>query len=325
MPRKDTFWKNKRVLITGFSGFLGSWLTKHILLSGAKVAGLDVKPYRPMTVLGRDEIRRVKVVRGSVENYQLVRRAVTSHRAEYIFHLAAQSLVGKSLDLPLKAFSTNIGGTWNVLEASRNCKFVKGIIIASSDKAYGSKNKLPYREDDSLEGRFPYDVSKSCEDLLARAYFYTFGLPVCVTRCGNIFGPGDFNYSRIIPDTIRSTIQNKTLGIRSNGKFTRDYIYIKDIVSGYILIAEKLQKLKLSGEAFNFSNETPTSVLDLVNNIFKLTGKEANYKILNQAQFEIKDQYLSAQKARKMLDWKPRYTLNEGLIETIAWYNKIFT
>jgi CDP-glucose 4,6-dehydratase len=222
------------------------------------------------------------------------------------------------------AFSTNIKGTWNVLEASRHSASVQGIIIASSDKAYGIHNKLPYRENSSLCGCHPYDVSKSCADLLAHTYFRTYGLPVCVTRCGNIFGPGDFNFSRIIPDTIRSIIKNKTLIIRSDGKFTRDYIFVDDIVSGYLILAQKLQKLKLFGEAFNFSNDKPISVLELVKILYNLFDSKVNYKILNVAKYEIKHQYLSSKKARKVLSWKPRHSLEEGLVRTIEWYRDYF-
>ena len=201
---------------------------------------------------------------------------------------------------------------------------VKAIIIASSDKAYGSHTKLPYKENTPLSGEHPYDVSKSCADLIACTYCHTYDLPVVVTRCGNIFGPGDFNFSRLVPDTIRSAIQNKTLIIRSDGKFTRDYIYVSDIVSGYILLAEKMQKLKVFGEAFNFSDENPISVLELVKKIYHLANKKPNYKILGKAKYEIKHQYLSSKKAKRIFGWKPRYTLEEGLKKTITWYKDFF-
>ncbi|MDD4953904.1 MAG: GDP-mannose 4,6-dehydratase, partial [Candidatus Omnitrophica bacterium] len=208
-------------------------------------------------------------------------------------------------------------------EAARHSSTIRGVVVASSDKAYGIQSKLPYREDSPLSGCHPYDASKSCADLLASTYFHTYGLKVCVTRCGNIYGPGDFNFSRIVPGTIRSIIKNKTLFIRSNGKFTRDYIYVKDIVGGYLLLAQNLEKLGLSGQAFNFSDEAPISVLRLVKVIAKIAGKgKANYKILNQAKCEIPHQYLCAKKARKMLGWSSRYSLEEGLKESILWYRQ---
>jgi len=318
---ENNFWKNKKILITGYEGFLGSHLTKTLLCLGAKLWGLDIKVYRKQTILSTQDLNKVRVIKGRVENFPLVSRIINKNKIEFIFHLAAQSLVGPALNNPIKTFTTNICGTWNVLEASRHNKLVKAIIIASSDKAYGIQNKLPYKETSPIAGCHPYDVSKSCADLLAFTYFHTFNLPICITRCGNIFGPGDFNFSRIIPDAIRSIIKNKTLVIRSDGKFTRDYIYIKDIISGYLLLARKMISLKLYGEAFNFSNESPISVLELVKIISKISGQnKPDYKITNQAKYEIKYQFLSSLKARKILGWKPVYTLENGLKETIKWY-----
>lgn len=325
IKKRLNFWKKKKVLITGFSGFLGSWLTKTLLSYGAKIYGLDIKPYRRLSILSGQDLTKVRVIKGSVENLSLVSNLVEENKMEFIFHLAAKALVGECLKDPLKTFSTNIRGTWNILEASINCSTVQGIIVSSSDKAYGIQSKLPYREDSPLAGSHPYDVSKSCADLLAYTYFHTYRLPVCVTRCGNIFGPGDFNFSRIIPDTIRCVLSGKTLLIRSDGKFTRDFIYIEDIVDGYILLAEKLQKFKLFGEAFNFSNEKPILVLNLVKKIYRSANEKLNYKILNQAKYEIRRQYLTSQKARKILGWKPRYTLERGLKETIEWYKSYFS
>lgn len=314
------FWKNKRVLITGYEGFLGSHLTRALLGLGAKVWGLDILTCRKQTILSGEELGKVNITKGSVENISLLSKIINENKIEFIFHLAAKSLVGYCLEKPIRAFSSNIKGTWNILEASRNNSRIKAIIIASSDKAYGSHNKLPYKEDISLKGAHPYDASKSCADLIAYTYCHTYKVPVGVTRCGNIFGPGDFNFSRIVPDTLRSIIKDRTLLIRSDGKFTRDYIYVDDIVNGYILLAEKMQKLKLSGEAFNFSDENPVSVLSLVKIICKLMNKDSNYKILNRAKYEIKDQYLHAGKARKVLGWAPRYSLKEGLEKAIEWY-----
>lgn len=320
---KNCFWKNKRVLVTGYEGFLGSHLVSKLLAEGALVTGLDIRTHRQETILTGDVLKRAKIIKGSVENYRLFLRTLRQGKIEYIFHLAATSIVGEALAGPLKAFATNIEGTWNVLEACRNTDGIKGVIIASSDKAYGIHNKLPYREDASLCGSHPYDVSKSCADLLAYTYYRTYNLPVCITRCGNIYGPGDFNFSRIIPDTVRCALNGKVLYIRSNGKFTRDYVYVSDIVDGYITLAEKLNKLKLAGEAFNFSDESPITVISLVRKIYKAAGARENYKILDQAKHEIPHQYLASSKARKILCWKPRVSLAQGLNMTIAWYRKL--
>jgi len=285
---------------------------------------LDIKTHRKQTILSNKELNRINIIKGSVENFSLVERVIKKNKIKFIFHLAAEALVGKCLENPIKAFSTNIKGTWNILETSRNCNTVKAIVIASSDKAYGSNKNLPYKEDFPLSGNHPYDVSKSCADLIAHTYFHTYGLPVAITRCGNIYGPGDFNFSRIIPDAIRCILFDKALFIRSDGKFTRDYIYVEDVVSGYITLAEKMQELKLFGEAFNFSDEKPLSVLELVKRIYRLSHKKENYKVLDKAKYEIKHQCLSSEKARKILAWKPKYSLEEGLKRTIKWYRKYF-
>lgn len=320
----NKFWKNKKVFITGYEGFLGSNLTRRLLNYGAKIIGLDIRTNRKYTILEKSDFKKIKVIKGSVETYKLVKNILRRDEIEIIFHLAAQAIVGKSLKNPSRTFSTNIKGTWNILEASRGNNGIKAIIIASSDKAYGIHSKLPYKEDAPLAGSYPYDASKSCADLLAHTYSNTYHLPVCITRCGNIFGPGDFNFSRIVPDTVRSALRDKTLDIRSNGKFTRDYIYVEDVIDGYLFLAKKMQKLKLSGEAFNFSNEQPLSVLELISTIYKLAKKGPNYKILNIAKCEIEHQYLSAAKAKKLLGWKAKHSLFKGLKQTIAWYKNYF-
>ncbi|MDD5691140.1 MAG: GDP-mannose 4,6-dehydratase [Candidatus Omnitrophica bacterium] len=318
------FWKGKKVLITGFEGFLGSNLTKALLCSGAKIYGLDIKIKRNDTILTAADYKRLTVIKGSVADYKLVEGIIRRSKINVIFHLAAEAIVGKCLDDPLCAFSTNIKGTWNILEACRKAKGIWAIIIASSDKAYGSHQKLPYTEEAPLQGKHPYDVSKSCADLLADTYAHTYKLPVAVTRCGNIYGPGDFNFSRIVPDAVRCALKSKKLLIRSDGKFTRDYVFVEDIVSGYIILAEKLQKLKLSGEAFNFSDENPLTVVELVKAVSKAANSRPNYKILNKVKYEIKHQYLSSAKARKILGWKPLFNLRAGLMKTIAAYKEYF-
>lgn len=320
----NKFWENKGVLITGYEGFLGSNLTKRLLNYGAKVTGVDIRTNRKHTILEKSDFRKIKVIKGSVETYKLIKNILHQNEIEIIFHLAAQAIVGKSLKNPSRTFSTNIKGTWNILEAAKGNSRIKTIVIASSDKAYGIHGTLPYRENTSLAGCYPYDVSKSCADLLAHAYSHTYNLPVCITRCGNIFGPGDFHFSRIIPDTVKSALQDKTLIIRSNGKFTRDYIYVEDVVDGYLCLAEKMQTPSILGQAFNFSDEHPVTVIELVSAIYELVKKRPDYRIVNTAKCEIEHQYLSAAKAKTMLGWKARYSLTEGLEETIAWYKEYF-
>ncbi|MDD5197233.1 MAG: GDP-mannose 4,6-dehydratase [Candidatus Omnitrophica bacterium] len=318
------FWKGRKVLITGFEGFLGSNLTKALLYSGAKIYGLDIKVRRKDTILAAADYKKITVIKGSVADYKLVKNIIRRNKINVVFHLAAEAIVGKCHNDPLCTFSTNIQGTWNILEACRGLKNIRAVVIASSDKAYGSHKKLPYTEKTPLQGNHPYDVSKSCADLIANTYAYTYGLPVCVTRCGNIFGPGDFNFSRLVPDAVICALTCKKLLIRSDGLFTRDYVFVEDIVNGYILLAEKICKLNLSGECFNFSCERPVTVIKLVKMISKAIGKPADYKILNQIKYEIRHQYLSSRKARAKLGWRPVFSLDTGLKNTIGWYKKVF-
>lgn len=321
---KKKFWQNKKVLITGHEGFLGSNLTRQLLARGAKIVGLDIKVDRKETIFTQDEYRQFITIKGSVTDFSLVKKIIAQYKIETVFHIAAEAIVGRSLKDPLNTFQANIEGTWNILEACRQLGTAEAIVVASSDKAYGSHKILPYKEDAPLIGNHPYDVSKSCADLIVYTYYHTYNLPVAVTRCGNIYGPGDFNYSRIIPDAMRCLHYGRTLLIRSDGKFTRDYVYVDDIVNGYILLAEKLKKLKLAGEAFNISDENPISVLKLLAQINKLSGKKLDYKILNQAKYEIRDQYLASGKVRRVLGWKPEYTLGQGLERTVNWYAQYY-
>lgn len=317
------FWINKNVLITGFEGFLGSNLTKELLTTQAKVIGLDIKTRRKETILTNADYKKMVVKKGNVNNYKFLQKILRQYSINIIFHLAAEAIVSVSHQKPLKVFESNIKGTWTVLEAARENGRVEALVVASSDKAYGSHKNLPYREDMPLIAKHPYDVSKSCADLVAHTYAHTYGLPVAITRCGNIYGPGDFNFSRIIPDAIKTTLTGKKLFIRSNGKFTRDYVYVDDIVDGYIILAEKLKKLRLSGNAFNFSNGNPLTVLEVVNIISNSMGNRVKYEILDKAKYEIKHQYLLSKKANNILGWYPKNTFGQGILKTIRWFKSI--
>ena len=313
------FWKDRNVFITGCTGLLGSWLTKKLVKNGANVIGLirDLVPKSNLKWSGfQDEI---VTVRGEIEDYFVLERILNEYEIETVFHLAAQTIVTIANRNPLSTFEANIKGTWNLLEASRRSPMVERIVLASSDKAYGSQENLPYDEKTALEGTHPYDVSKSCADLLCGSYYQTYGLPVCVTRCGNFYGGGDLNFNRIVPGTILSVTQDKEPIIRSNGQMVRDYFYIEDGAEAYMLLAEKMTK-KIHGEAFNFSNEQPMTVLEIVNTILDAMKSDLNPVILNESTNEIEKQYLSAKKAHEILGWKPQYSMDEGLERTIPWY-----
>lgn len=319
-------WKNKNVLITGATGLLGSWLTKFMVDEKANVVVLnrDIVP-RSILWSSSEEFAYIKdkltIVNGCLEDYRLLERILNEYEIEVVFHLGAQTIVGTANRNPLSTFDSNIRGTYNLLEACRrNKELIKAIIVASSDKAYGVQEKLPYDEKSPLCGTHPYDVSKSCADLIAYTYFNTYRLPVCITRCGNLYGPGDLNFNRIIPGTIRSLLYREDPIIRSDGSYIRDYFYVKDGALAYKTLAEKMYGMDISGESFNFSNEIQVTVLELVEKIINIMGSGFEPKVLGEAKHEIKHQYLSAQKAKSILKWHPQYTLEEGLRETIDWY-----
>jgi len=315
-------WKDCRVLITGATGIVGSWLVKRLLQEGAFVATL-IRDWNPQSELIRSgDVKQTTVVSGALENYNALERAISENEIDTVFHLGAQPLVGIALRSPLPTFEANIRGSYNVLEACRvHRKLVKRIVVASSDKAYGDVDTLPYTEDMAPMGRFPYDVSKSCTDLLARSYNQTYDLSVTIARCGNIYGGGDLNWSRIVPGTIRSFLDNEKPLIRSDGKFTRDYIFVQDVVEAYLLLASRAQDQGVRGQAFNFSGEQPWTVLEIVENIQKLMRCDHFEPIvLNQATAEIRDQYLDSSKAQRLLKWTPLYSLEKGLAQTIDWY-----
>ncbi len=315
-------WHDRRVFVTGATGIVGSWLVKHLLQEGAYVVAL-VRDWDPQSELIRSgDINRISVVSGALEDYQAVDRAINEHETDTVIHLAAQAIVGTALRSPMPTFEANIRGTWHVLDACRvHRSLVKRIVVASSDKAYGDVETLPYTEDMPANGRHPYDVSKSCTDLIAMTYAHTYGLPIAIARCGNIYGGGDLNWSRIVPGTIRSLAAGERPIIRSNGKFIRDYVFVKDVVEAYLLLADASPRPDVKGEAFNFSPEQPTTVLEITATIQQAMQRpDLEPVVLDQAKAEIQDQYLDSTKARRVLGWMPRYSLADGLTETIAWY-----
>lgn len=326
MELNHSFWQDRAVFVTGATGLVGSWLVKRLLEGGADIVCL-MRDWVPQSELQQAGLlSQIKVVRGDVREQALLERILGEYEIDTVFHLAAQTIVGIANGNPVSAFETNIRGTWTLLEACRRSPKVKQIVIASSDKAYGEHTVLPYDETLALQGQHPYDVSKSCADLIAHTYAVTYQLPVAITRCGNFYGGGDLNWSRIVPGTIRSAIQGQRPIIRSNGQFVRDYFYVEDGVIAYMLLAEKLAaQPELAGEAFNFSNEIQISVLDLVSQILALMGSNLEPEICNEASNEIKHQYLSAAKARQVLGWQPLFDLDEGLRRTLGWYREFLS
>ncbi|MBY0507277.1 MAG: GDP-mannose 4,6-dehydratase [Bryobacteraceae bacterium] len=316
-------WTDRPVLITGATGLVGGWLAKRLLQAGASVVCL-VRDWVPQCELVRShDLDRVKTVHGDIRDRECLERVLGEYEIDTVFHLAAQTIVGIANRNPIATFESNIQGTWNLLEACRRSPSVKAIVVASSDKAYGDQETLPYHEDTPLEGRHPYDVSKSCADLLSTSYAVTYGLPVAITRCGNFYGGGDMNWNRIVPGTIRAVARNERPVIRSDGKFVRDYFYVEDGAAAYMLLAEALIADKtLRGEAFNFSNEIQITVLDLVDRILRTMDSPLVPEVRNEASHEIRHQYLSAKKARAQLSWSPIYTLDSGLEATIDWYRR---
>jgi CDP-glucose 4,6-dehydratase len=319
----NPFWKDRSVLVTGGTGLLGSWLVSNLMDAQANVVCL-VRDWVPQSELVRTRrIEQVNTVRGDVSDRDLIERALGEYEVEVVFHLAAQTIVGIANRNPVSTFSTNIGGTWNVLEACRRSPKVTSIVVASSDKAYGAQEHLPYDESMPLQGRHPYDVSKSCADLITQTYAASYDLPVAITRCGNFYGGGDLNWNRVVPGTIRSILRGERPVVRSDGKFVRDYFYIEDGAAAYMLLAERLaSSAALRGQAFNFSNESQINVLEMVDLILKKMNSSLRPEILNQASNEIRHQFLSAERARTVLNWHPQFTLDTGLDRTIAWYRE---
>ena len=319
----NSFWRDRSVLVTGGTGLLGSWLVKQLIDAGSNVVCL-VRDWVPQSELVRSHrIEQVNIVRGDIVERELIERTLGEYEVEVVFHLAAQTIVGIANRNPVSTFSTNIEGTWNLLEACRRSPKVASIVVASSDKAYGDQEQLPYNESMPLQGRHPYDVSKSCADLIAQTYAASYNLPVAITRCGNFYGGGDLNWNRVVPGTIRSVIRGERPIIRSDGKFVRDYFYIEDGAAAYMLLAERLASdSALRGLAFNFSNESQVSVIEMVDLILKKMNSSLRPEVLNQASNEIRHQFLSAERARTILNWYPQFTLESGLDRTLGWYRE---
>lgn len=315
------FWLDRPTLVTGATGLLGGWLVRRLVDLGADVVCL-VRDWVPESQLVRSRlIDKVRVARGDVCDQALLERVLGEYEADTVIHLAAQTIVPIANRNPVSTFETNVAGTWALLEACRRSPAVKQIVLASSDKAYGDHEKLPYDEEAPLRGRHPYDVSKSCADLIAQTYAATYSLPVAITRCGNFYGGSDLNWNRLVPGTIRSVLRGQPPLIRSDGSYIRDYFYVEDGVAANLLLAERLaQNPELRGQAFNFSNEIQVTVLQMVERLLALMGSELEPDVRNEATHEIPHQYLSAAKARRILDWSPLFTLDEGLQQTIGWY-----
>lgn len=322
----ENFWLDRPTLVTGATGLVGSWLVRRLAAAGANVVCL-VRDWVPQSELVRSGlIEQTNVVRGDVRDIAVLERALGEYEIDTVIHLAAQTIVTIANRNPLSTFETNIGGMWNVLEACRRSPRVKQVVVASSDKAYGDQKNLPYDETTPLQGEHPYDVSKSCADLIAHTYAVTYGLPVAITRCGNFYGGGDLNWNRIVPGTIRSVIRGQRPVIRSDGEYIRDYFYVEDGAAAYMLLAEQLAaNPALAGQAYNFSNEIQVTVNDLVARILARMGSNLVPDVRGEASNEIRHQYLSAAKARADLGWSPLFTLEEGLQRTVRWYTDYFT
>ncbi|MBL7206050.1 MAG: GDP-mannose 4,6-dehydratase [Candidatus Aenigmarchaeota archaeon] len=323
---KDS-WEGKNVFLTGANGFLGSNIAKTLVENKANVIVLlrDNLPQSVLNYTGTYNKLRA-VLWGDITNYKLVERILNEYEIDTCIHVAAQAIVTTANTNPTSTFESNIKGTWTILEACRNAKNIESVVVASSDKTYGDQEKLPYTEESTLNACYPYDASKACTDILCRTYFKTYELPVAVTRCANIYGGGDLNFSRIVPDTIRLVLQGKPPVIRSDGTPVRDFVYVGDIVNAYLTLAQSIGKEGVNGEAFNFGSNSPISVLDLAKKIIDISGKEIVPDVQGKSKpnAEIDKQYLSIEKAKKILGWEPKFSLEEGLKKTIAWYDEFF-
>jgi CDP-glucose 4,6-dehydratase len=322
----SSFWLDRPVFITGCAGFLGSWLAAALVDAGAAVVGL-VRDEVPFSELRRSGYRdRVAVVRGDVTDYELVERALNEYEIDTVIHLAAQTIVTIANRAPLSTLETNVKGTWTLLEAARRSPRVTRVLVASSDKAYGVQPRLPYTEEMPLQGCFPYDVSKACATLISQAYATTYQLPVAITCCANLYGGGDLNWSRLVPDTARRLIRGDRPVIRSDGTMLRDYLYVEDAVGAYTTLAEQMDHHEVQGELFNFGTDAPKSVLEVVQTIVALSGRlDLEPIVLGDAPDEIPAQYLDSSKARRVLSWSPAFSFEDGLSQTLDWYRAFLT
>lgn len=321
LAQTENFWRDRRVFVTGGTGLVGGWLIQRLIELNADVVALvrDWVPGSRFVRLGLE--KRINVIRGDVRHQAELERALGEYEVDTVVHLAAQTIVGIANRNPISTFETNIGGTWALLEAVRRSPTVKAVVIASSDKAYGTPRTLPYVETAPLMGEHPYDVSKSCADMIAQCYAKTWKVPVAITRCGNFFGGGDLNWNRIIPGTVRSLFRGERPVIRSDGRFVRDYIYVEDAVDSYLYLAEALRRdPELAGEAFNFATGKPLSVIEVVDAIRAEINSDLEPIILNEAFNEIREQHLDSSKAQKLLKWHARFGFQQGLPRTVEWY-----
>ncbi len=315
------FWTDKNVLVTGGAGLVGSHIVEELLKNNANVV-VTLRSKNPKSYFFTEELdKKTILANGDLKDFKRIRDIISKYEIEYIFHIGAQPIVTTAVINPVETFETNINGTVNILESARLCELISGIVIASSDKAYGASDELPYTEETPLKGVFPYDVSKSCTDLIAQSYYKTYDLPITIARFGNIYGSGDLNFNRIIPGAIKAAILNETLKIRSDGKMSREYLYTKDVADGYLRLCEKINRSK--GEAFNLSSGLKLSVIDVVKRISQIMDKKIDYEVLNIAKNEIYEQCLSTEKIERFFNWRTKYLFEEGIKETVEWYKKI--
>lgn len=321
-------WTGRSVLVTGAGGFIGSWLTRRLVDGGADVVALvpELDPRSELVRSGTD--RRIVMVPGVLEDPAVVARAAVAHEVDTVFHLGAQTLVGAAHRDPVATFEANIRGTYLLLDACRQAPAVRRVVVASSDKAYGTVGTLPYTEATPLDGRAPYEVSKTATDLLAQSYAVTHGVPLAIARCGNVYGGGDLNWSRIVPGTVRALLLGEQPVLRSDGTFVRDYLHVDDVVDAYLALADWIDATGSpadapGGIAFNFSAEAPRTVLEIYRAVCDAFGAQVDPAILAQANGEIHDQFLDSSRAQAQLGWKAQVTLADGLTRAFEWYRAL--
>ena len=318
---KKEFWDGRNVLVTGAGGFKGSHLVEELSKTDANIISL-VRDFDPRSYFETEGLgKKSTVVIGDIKDPVKIADIMSRYDINSVFHLGAQPLVTTALRNPKETLESNIMGTVNVLEAARLYSNATEILVVSSDKAYGPCDKLPYSETERLQGRAPYDVSKSCADLIAQMYAKVFDMPVTVSRCANVFGPGDLNLDRLVPGIMEAVIKGKALNIRSDGKMIREYIYVKDSVDGYMTLLENIDKTR--GEAFNIAGKEILSVIDAVNRVSSALGQQVSMNILNKAKAEIGEQYLDGSKIKNLLGWEPETPFDDAVRQTYDWYKQV--